>query len=61
MVESETLPESLDLPESIDKEKKMTHSSIEEILAANTGRNAGSHLSSLNEAVQAGTPFVWDI
>jgi hypothetical protein len=39
----------------------MTHSAIEETLAANTRRNAGSPLGSLDEAVGADTPIVWDI
>jgi hypothetical protein len=39
----------------------MTRLTIEQTLAVNTLRNSGSPLRSLNEAVGAETPFVWDI
>jgi hypothetical protein len=39
----------------------MTHLTVEQTLAVNMRRNGGSPLGSLNEAVGAETPFVWDI
>lgn len=39
----------------------MTHSTIEQPLAGKTRRNSGSPLGSLNEAVAAEAPIVWEI